>query len=252
VDPDDDDDDDESYNPEDDDPADDDNPADDESVFDYDVDNIPTSGVNVDEGDGENNDNNTENKQPENEEGHNATANEENNIEDIVQEEKPDIAAAEETMDQKYGERSGAHNLRARRPRNYSHLHATLEGTVMTQHSMKKGIEMFGKAGIDVVLAELKQLHDRKVLEPRKATAMTREDKKAALQYLMFLKKQEAMWANKGARMRQRQQTESIHGERRRQLTNGSYRIRYDIMRHRRYRETRRGDSRHTRGIYAG
>jgi hypothetical protein len=35
----------------------------------------------------------------------------------------------------------------------------------------------------------LKQLHDQKVLEPKEATTMTREDKKEALQYLMFLKK---------------------------------------------------------------
>jgi hypothetical protein len=194
VDPDDDDDDDESYNPDDDDPADEDIPADDESVLEYDVDDVPTAGVNVetvDEDDGDEEHNNTEIEQiPENEERQ-ATANEEDNIENQVQEETPDIeeAPAKESMDAKYGERSGAHNLRARRPRNYSHLHATLEGTVMTQHSMKKGIEIFGEAGIDAVLAELKQLHDRKVLEPKKATAMTREDKRAALQYLMFLKK---------------------------------------------------------------
>jgi hypothetical protein len=195
VDPDDDDDDDESYNPDDEDPDDEEDiPADDESVIADDVDNVPTAGVNVEtveEDDGDEEHNDTE-QLPENEEGQ-ATANEEINIEDQVQNETPDIAAAaapvKDTMDAKYGERSGAHNLRARRPRNYSHLHATLEGTVMTQHSMKKGIEMFGEAGIDAVLAELKQLHDRKVLEPKKDTAMTREDKRAALQYLMFLKK---------------------------------------------------------------
>jgi hypothetical protein len=57
----------------------------------------------------------------------------------------------------------------------------------MTQHSMKKGIKLFGDAGIEAVLKELKQLHDRKVLEPTDATEMTKEAKKAALQYLMFL-----------------------------------------------------------------
>jgi hypothetical protein len=54
---------------------------------------------------------------------------------------------------------------------------------------MKKGIKLFGEAGIEAVLKELKQLHDCKVLEPTSATTMSREDKKAALQYLMFLKK---------------------------------------------------------------
>jgi hypothetical protein len=92
-------------------------------------------------------------------------------------------------MNAKYGNRSGAHNLQARRPHDYSRLHATLEGTVMTQHSMKKGIKAFGEAGVDAVLKELKQLHDRKVLEPTDATEMTRDQKRATLQYLMFLKK---------------------------------------------------------------
>jgi hypothetical protein len=47
-------------------------------------------------------------------------------------------------------------------------MHTTLENTVMTQHNMKKGIKLFGDAGINAVLKELQQLHlhDRKVLEP--------------------------------------------------------------------------------------
>ena len=82
------------------------------------------------------------------------------------------------------------YNLRAQRPRDYSHLHVALEDTVMTQYSMKKGIKEFGEAGVDAVLKELKQLHDRKVLEPRQPETMTtREEKRAALHYLMFLTK---------------------------------------------------------------
>jgi hypothetical protein len=98
--------------------------------------------------------------------------------------------------------------LRPRRKVNYSHikvmrepedysryrnpssnLHASFESTLMTQHSMKKGIKVFGQAGIDAVLSELKQLHDRKVLEPKNDKEMTDEDRKRSLQYLMFLKK---------------------------------------------------------------
>jgi hypothetical protein len=97
-----------------------------------------------------------------------------------------DVAA---TMDQQYGERTSSYNLRARKPRDYGHLHATLEHTVLTQHSMKKGIKEFGDAGVDAVLKELQQLHDRNVLEPRLANELSRDDKRAALQYLMFLKK---------------------------------------------------------------
>jgi hypothetical protein len=46
-----------------------------------------------------------------------------------------------EAMEARYRSRNSEHALRARRPCNYSHLHATLGSTVMTQHSMKKGIQ---------------------------------------------------------------------------------------------------------------
>jgi len=59
----------------------------------------------------------------------------------------------------------------------------------MTQHSMKKGLKIFGDAGTAAILQELKQLHDRKVLEPTSAQKMTPIERKRALQYLMFLKK---------------------------------------------------------------
>ncbi len=91
-------------------------------------------------------------------------------------------------MNAKYGNRSGAHNLQAGRPHDYSRLHATLEGTVMTQHSMKQGIKIFGEAVINAVLKELKQLHDRQVLEPANSRMISRDEKREALQYLMFLK----------------------------------------------------------------
>jgi hypothetical protein len=90
---------------------------------------------------------------------------------------------------QRYGEQRGTYDLRARKPRDYGHLHATLEHTVMTQHSMKRGIKEFGEAGVDAVLKELQQLHDRKVLEPVHVSNMTKEEKRASLQYLMFLKR---------------------------------------------------------------
>jgi Reverse transcriptase (RNA-dependent DNA polymerase) len=81
------------------------------------------------------------------------------------------------------------YNLRAQRPRDYSHLHATLAHTAMTQYSMKQGIKEFGEDGVEAVLNELRQLHDRKVLEPIQPNELTREEKRAALHYLMFLKK---------------------------------------------------------------
>eukprot|EP00978_Attheya_sp_CCMP212_P040803 scaffold226459_cov23-Attheya_sp.AAC.2 len=56
---------------------------------------------------------------------------------------------------------------------------------------MKKGIKVFGEPGVTAALDELKQLHDRKVLEPRSGANLTRKDKKCALNYLMFLKKKQ-------------------------------------------------------------
>jgi hypothetical protein len=67
----------------------------------------------------------------------------------------------EQVMNAKYGPRQSKYDLRPRRPRNYSHLHATREGIAMTQHSIKKGIKLFGQAGVDAVSKELQQLHDR-------------------------------------------------------------------------------------------
>ena len=56
----------------------------------------------------------------------------------------------------------------------------------MTQHSVKKGLKEFGKAGSDAVIAEM---HDRDVNEPKKANLWTQGEKNKALHYLMFLKK---------------------------------------------------------------
>jgi hypothetical protein len=92
-------------------------------------------------------------------------------------------------MEEKYGTRNSKHALRPRRPRDYGHLHTTLENTVMTQHSMKKGLKEFGTEGTKAVLKELHQLHTRKVLEPKDPKYMTTMDRRRALQYLMFLKK---------------------------------------------------------------
>jgi hypothetical protein len=85
-------------------------------------------------------------------------------------------------MEETYGTRNSQHALRPRRrrdyshlqpqpvrPRDYSHLHTTLKSAVMTQHSMKKGLKLFGEA--------------------THAAKMTPTEQKRALNYLMFLKK---------------------------------------------------------------
>ena len=61
--------------------------------------------------------------------------------------------------------------------------------TILTQYHVSKGLKIFGQAGAEAVLKELKQLHERLVIEPMNEKHMTRAQKQAALNYLMFLKK---------------------------------------------------------------
>ena len=100
----------------------------------------------------------------------------------------------ENEMDEKYGPRNQQYNLRPRKPRDYGHLHATIDGNfnatlesiAMTQHGMRKGLQVFGKAGEDAVTKELTQLHERKVLKP--VANLNCKERQDALKYLMFLK----------------------------------------------------------------
>ena len=60
--------------------------------------------------------------------------------------------------------------------------------TIITQYHVSKGLKVFGDKGTDTVLTKLKQLHHGLVIDPLNATSLLRDDKKAALDYLMFLK----------------------------------------------------------------
>ena len=81
------------------------------------------------------------------------------------------------------------HNLRPKAPRDYRHAHATVGNIAMTQHSIKKGLKLYGEAGAEAVVSEMHQLHNRDVIEPKSANMLTNEDKKKVLHYLIFLKK---------------------------------------------------------------
>jgi hypothetical protein len=61
--------------------------------------------------------------------------------------------------------------------------------TIMTQYHVSKGLNVFGKEGTDAVMSELKQLHERLIPDPKDLDELTKEEKKASLQYLMFLTK---------------------------------------------------------------
>lgn len=92
-------------------------------------------------------------------------------------------------MATKYGPCSEQHNLRPRRLRDYGHIHTTLESIVMTQHSVKKGLQIYGHAGVEAVLSELQQLHDREVMEPKSIRSdMTGQQQSGVLYYLMSQK----------------------------------------------------------------
>jgi len=58
----------------------------------------------------------------------------------------------------------------------------------MTQHSITKGLKLFGDAGVNAIMNELHLLHDRGVLESKTAAQLSPEQRKDTLQYLMFLK----------------------------------------------------------------
>ena len=69
-----------------------------------------------------------------------------------------------------------------------NYLKSDMVSTILTQYHISKGLKLYGKKGVNAVLQELKQLHDRLVIEPKFANNMTAKQKEYALQYLMFLK----------------------------------------------------------------
>lgn len=99
------------------------------------------------------------------------------------------------------------HNLRPRRQRNYDHLydpddpimtqltiyqdrtHNSMEHQMLTQLNLRQGLKEFGEQGWKAVEKELKQLHDMKVGKPIHPDKITYQQKRALLNYLLFLKK---------------------------------------------------------------
>ena len=65
---------------------------------------------------------------------------------------------------------------------------ATLKHTVLTQYTLKKGLQVFGPKGTEAVFSEMKQLHDHNVCEPVHVKDLSSKQKSKALGYFMFLK----------------------------------------------------------------
>ena len=59
---------------------------------------------------------------------------------------------------------------------------------IMAQMSAKAGIKQFGKKGKEAIMLELEQLLYHKVMQGHDAKTLTKQQKQAALKYLMFLK----------------------------------------------------------------
>ena len=57
------------------------------------------------------------------------------------------------------------------------------------QVSLKKGLKMFGDAGKAAVRKEMQQIHDMEAVKPVHKKTLTPEQRKEALEYLMFLKR---------------------------------------------------------------
>jgi hypothetical protein len=104
-----------------------------------------------------------------------------------------------QTKNERYGARQHGINLRDPKTRNYDHLYDSdhllttfdepMGELFMTeQMSLKKILKYFGKNGADAVVAEMQQLDYRNVIKPMDGKKLTREQKRHALQYLMYLK----------------------------------------------------------------
>ena len=61
--------------------------------------------------------------------------------------------------------------------------------TVLILYYVSKGIIVFSDPGIEAAMKELKHLHEMLVIDPKTPEGLTRDEKKAELQYLIFLKK---------------------------------------------------------------
>lgn len=111
------------------------------------------------------------------------------NNEMIISANEPGETNIEQAMDEQYGARTGRYDLRPRRRREYSHMHANKGSLTTPQMNIRQGIKMIGEEGMQGVKKELVQLLDRTVISPRQSTDLTPEQRREALACLMFLKR---------------------------------------------------------------
>lgn len=89
-----------------------------------------------------------------------------------------------------------------------------LVNTLLTQYGIKKGLRAFGKEGDDAVSAEMQQLHDLKVMQPKASKSLSQQQRRNALQYLMFLKrKRDGRIKGRGCADGRKQRANAVKGE---------------------------------------
>ena len=79
-----------------------------------------------------------------------------------------------------------------------SAVQSAAEHLALTQLGMKAGVCAWGQDGVEAIIKEMKQFHDREVVIPLLPHQITLEIKSKALGYLMFLKKEERRDKGKG------------------------------------------------------
>ena len=65
---------------------------------------------------------------------------------------------------------------------------SAVEGLLLTQYPVAKGLKVFGQPGADAVKSELQQLIQMDVIQPVKRSMLTNKEIDDSLAYLMFLK----------------------------------------------------------------
>ena len=100
-------------------------------------------------------------------------------IEDVDSDDEDDDL--KEQMAQRYGERMHDHDLQPHKPHDYSHLYSDLEHTMLTQYNIKKGLKLFGEAGMSAEVMKMQQLYDREVIIPKHTSMLTHKEKQQLL-----------------------------------------------------------------------
>ena len=95
---------------------------------------------------------------------------------------------------------------------------ANLKHTVLTQYTLKKGLQVFGPKGTEAVFAEMKQLHDCNVCEPIKEKESVKRTKEQGVR-IPDVPKAKEMWADQRKRLCRWTKTTSLDHQRRGDIT---------------------------------